>query len=80
MAGELDQQKENERRMIISMEIILASGLLSLVVTSVVMAKVRADIIKYVDEMDEISRETIENVKDITLRAIDDFVKRLGGR
>ncbi len=62
------------------MEIILASGLLSLVVTSVVMAKVRADIIKYVDEMDEISRETIENVKDITLRAIDDFVKRLGGR
>jgi len=66
--------------MIISMEIILASGLLSLVVTSVVMAKVRADIIKYVDEMDEISRETIENVKDITLRAIDDFVKRLGGR
>ena len=41
------------------MEIILASGLLSLVVTSVVMAKVRADIIKYVDEMDEISRETI---------------------
>lgn len=62
------------------MEIILASGLLSLVVTSVVMAKVRADIIKYVDEMDEVSRETIENVKDITLRAIDDFVKRLGGR
>ena len=62
------------------MEIILASGLLSLVVTSVVMANVRADIIKYVDEMDEISRETIENVKDITLRAIDDFVKRLGGR
>lgn len=62
------------------MEIILASDLLSLVVTSVVMAKVRADIIKYVDEMDEISRETIENVKDITLRAIDDFVKRLGGR
>ena len=62
------------------MEIILASGLLSLVVTSVVMAKVRADIIKFVDEMDEISRETIENVKDITLRAIDDFVKRLGGR
>lgn len=62
------------------MEIILASGLLSLVVTSVVMAKVRADIIKYVDEMDEISRETIESVKDITLKAIDDFVKRLGGR
>ncbi len=62
------------------MEIILASGLLSLVVASVVMAKVRADIIKYVDEMDEISRETIEGVKDITLKAIDDFVKKCGGR
>ena len=62
------------------MEIILASGLLSLFVSSVVMAKVRADIIKYIDEMDEISRETIEGVKDITLKAIDDFAKKYGGR
>ena len=62
------------------MEIILASGLLSLAVTSVVIAKVRSDIIKYIDEMDEISRETIEGVKDITLKAIDDFAKKFGGR
>ncbi len=61
------------------MEIILASGLLSLFVSSVVMAKVRADIIKYIDEMDEISRETIEGVKDITLKAIDELLKSLEG-
>ncbi len=48
-------------------------------VSSVVMAKVRADIIKYIDEMDEISRETIEGVKDITLKAIDELLKSLEG-
>lgn len=61
------------------MEIILASGLLSLIITYAVMGKTRKDIIKYVDEMDELTRETMESTKEIVINVLDDFVKKYKG-